>query len=235
MLSNYLIFFCWLLLLPWFFPRIRVLSNESALCFTWPKCWSCSFSRSNEFLGLIFFRIDWFDLLAVQWTLKSLLHHHNLNASVLQHLAFLILHLSHPYMTTGKTIALTRQIFVICCLVCHSFLPRSKCLNFMAAFTICSDFEAQENKICCCFHLSPSICHKVTGPDAMILVFLMLIFKSAFLFSSLVKRLFSSSSLSAIRVVSSACLRLLIFSRQSLFQLVIHSVQHFSWCYLHIS
>ena len=107
--SNHLIFCHPLLLLPSIFPSIRVFSNESALLVKWPKYWSFSFSISptNEYSGLISFRIDWFDLLAVQGTLKSLLQHHNLKVSVLRHSAFFMVQLSHPYMTTGKTIALT--------------------------------------------------------------------------------------------------------------------------------
>ena len=94
------------------FPRIRVFSNESALCIIWPKDWSFSISPSNEYPGLIFFRIDWFDLHAVQGTLKSLVQHHYLKASTLQHSVFFIVQLLHPYMTTGKTKALTIQTFV---------------------------------------------------------------------------------------------------------------------------
>ena len=103
-----------LLLLPSIFPSIRVFSNESALHIRWPKYWSFSFSinPSNEHPGLISFRMDWLDLLAVQGTLKSLLQHHSLKASILQHSAFFIVQLSHPYMTTGKAIALTRRTFV---------------------------------------------------------------------------------------------------------------------------
>ena len=103
-----------LLSLPSIFPSIRVFSNESALCIRWPKYWSFSFniSPSNEYSGLISFRMDWLDLLAVQGTLKSLLQHHSSKASILQCSAFFIVQLSHPYMTTGKTIALTRQTFV---------------------------------------------------------------------------------------------------------------------------
>ena len=114
MLSNYLILCCPLLLLPSIFPSIRVFSNESALCIRWPKYWSFSFniSPSNEHPGLISFRMDWLDLLAVQGTLKSLLQHHSSKASILLRLAFLIVQLSHPYITTGQTIALTRQTFV---------------------------------------------------------------------------------------------------------------------------
>ena len=114
-----------LLLLPSIFPSIRVFSNETILCIRWPKDWSFSFSISfsNEHLGLISFRIDWFDLLAVQGTPKSLLQNHDLKASILWHSAFFMVQLSHPYMTTGKAIALTRQTFVgkvvsllfICC------------------------------------------------------------------------------------------------------------------------
>ena len=101
---------CRPLLLPSIFPSIRVFSSESVLCIRWPKYWSFSFSisPSNEYLGLISFRINWFDLLAVQGTLKSLLQHHSSKASILQHSAFFMVQLSHPYMTTGKNIALTR-------------------------------------------------------------------------------------------------------------------------------
>ena len=112
--SNHLILCCPLLLLPSIFPSIRVFSNESALCIRWPRYWSFSFniSPSNEYSGLISFRMDWLDFLAVQVTLKSLLQHHSSKASILRSSAFWIVQLSHPYMTTGKTIALTRRIFV---------------------------------------------------------------------------------------------------------------------------
>ena len=112
--SNYLILCCLLLLLPSIFPNIKVLSNELALRIRKPKDWSfsCSISPSSEYSGLISFRIDWFDLLAVQGTLKSLLQHHSSKASILGRSAFFIVQLSHPYMTTGKTIALTRWTFV---------------------------------------------------------------------------------------------------------------------------
>ena len=111
--SNHLIL-CHPLLLPSIFPSIRIFSNEAAFRIRWPKYWSFSFniSPSNEQPGLISFRMDWLDLLAVQGTLKSLLQHHSSKASILWHSAFFIVHLSHPYMTTGKTIALTRQTFV---------------------------------------------------------------------------------------------------------------------------
>ena len=112
--SNHLILSCPLLLLPSILPSIRVFSNESALHIRWPKYWSFSFSisPSKEHPGLISFMMDWLDLLAVQGTLKSLLEHRCSKASILQHSAFFTIPLSHPYMTTGKTIALTRQTFV---------------------------------------------------------------------------------------------------------------------------
>ena len=113
MLSNHLIL-CHPLLLPSIFPSIKAFSSESDLCIRWPKYWSFSFSisPSSEYLGLVAFRIDWFDLLAVQGTFKSLLQHHGSKASVLQCSAFFMVQLSYPYMTIGKTIALTRQNFV---------------------------------------------------------------------------------------------------------------------------
>ena len=112
--STHLILCCPLRLPPSIFPSIRVLSNESVLLIRWPKDWSFSFSisPSNEYSGLISFRMHWLDLLAVQGTLKSLLQHHSSKASILQHSALFIVQLSHPYMTTGETIALTRQAFV---------------------------------------------------------------------------------------------------------------------------
>ena len=112
--SNHLILCCPLLLLPSIFPNIRVFSNKSALRIRWPKYWSCNISPSNEHPGLMSFRMDWLDLLGdpVQGTLKNLLQHHRSKASILRHSAFCIVQLSYPYMTTGKTIALTRQTFV---------------------------------------------------------------------------------------------------------------------------
>ena len=137
--SNHLILCHPLVLLPAIFPSIRVFSNESALCIRWPKYWSLSFSisPSNECPGLIFFRMDWLELLAFQGTLKSLLQHHSSKASILPCPAFFIVQLSHPYMTTGKTIAFTRSTFVdkVMSLLFNmlsrlviTFLPRSKCL-----------------------------------------------------------------------------------------------------------
>ena len=123
--SNHLILCCPLLLLPSIFPGIRVFSEESVLRIRWPKYWSFSISSSNEYSGLISFKMDWFDLLTVQGIPKSLLQHHSSKASILRHSAFFIVYLSHPYMTNGKTIASTRWTFVgkvvslllICCLV----------------------------------------------------------------------------------------------------------------------
>ena len=122
--SSHLILCCPLLLLPPIPLSIRVFSNESTIRMRWPKYWSFSFSisPSNEHPGLIAFRMDWLDLLAVQGTLKSLLQHHRSKAPILQHSAFFMVQISHPYMTTGKTIALTRQTFVvkvICFLICY--------------------------------------------------------------------------------------------------------------------
>ena len=135
--SNHLILCCPLLLLPSIFPSIRVFSNESVLCIRWPKYWSFSFSisPSNQYSGLISFRTDWLDLLAVQGTLKSLLQHHSSKAPILQCSAFFIIQLSHPYMTTGKAIALTGRTFAgkVMSLLFNmlsrlviTFLPRSK-------------------------------------------------------------------------------------------------------------
>ena len=107
--SNHLILYCRLLFLPSVFPSIRVFSNESALHIRWPKYWSFSISPSNEYSGLISFRIDWFDLLAAQGTLKNLLQHHSLKASILRKSGFFMVQLSHLYVTTGKTIALTSK------------------------------------------------------------------------------------------------------------------------------
>ena len=158
--SNHLILCRPLLLLPSIFPSFRVFSNVSVLCIRWPKYWNFSFSisPSNEYSGLISCRIDWFDVLSVQGTLKSLLQHHSSKASILWCSALFIVQLSHPYMTTGKTIALTRWTFVgkVMSLLFNmlsklviTFLPRSKCL--LAAVTICSDFGAPQKIVFHCF------------------------------------------------------------------------------------
>ena len=164
--SNHLILCHPLLLLPSVFPSIRVFSNESALHIRWPKYWSFSFniSPSSEHPGLNSFRMNWLDLLAVQRTLKNLLQHHSSKASIIQCSAFFIVQLSYPYMTTGKNIALTRWtcvdkvmslLFNMLSRLVIAFLPRSKCLNFMAAITICSDFGAPQNKVSHCFFCFP--------------------------------------------------------------------------------
>jgi len=210
--SNHFILCCCLLLLPSIFLSIRVFSNESVLRIRWPKYWSFNFSiyPSDEYSGLISFRIDWFDVLAVQGTLKSLLQHHSSKASILRCSAFFKVQLSHPYMTTGKTIALTRWAFVskvisllfnVLSRVLITFLPRSKrllisWLQSPSAVTL----EPPKIKSVTVSAVSPSICHEVMGPGAMILLFWMLSFKPTFSLSSFTftNRLFSSSSLSAI-------------------------------------
>jgi len=229
--SSHLILCRPLLLLPPIPPSIRVFSNESTLCMRWPKYWSFSFSiiLSKEIPGLISFRMDWLDLLAVLGTLKSLLQHHSPKASILWRSAFFTVQLSHPYMTTGKTIALTRWTFVgkVMSLLLNmlsrlviTFLPRSKTsktskesFNFMAAVTICSDFGAPQNKVWHCFHCFPIYFPWSDGTGCHDLRFLNVEFKPTFSLSTFtfIKRLFSSYSLSAIRVVSSAYLRLLMF------------------------
>ena len=135
--SNHLILCRPLLLPPSIFPSIRVFSNELALCITWPNYWSFSISPSNEYSGMMSFEIDWFDLFAVQGTLKKLLQHHSSKASIFWCSAFFMVQLSHPYMTTGKTIALTRRtlvgkvmflLFNMLARLVITFLQRSKCL-----------------------------------------------------------------------------------------------------------
>ena len=180
---NHLILCHSLLLLPSIFPSIRVFSKESALPIRRPKYWSFSFiiSHSNEHPGLISFRMDWLDLRAVQGTLKSLLQHHSSKASVLRCSAFFMVQLSHPYMTTGKIIALTRWTFVckVMSLLLNmlsrsviTFLQRSKCLLISwlqspSALIL----EPPKSKSVTVSTVSPFICREVMGPDAMILVF----------------------------------------------------------------
>ena len=223
--SNHLILCRPLLLLPSIFPSIRVFSSGSVIPIRWPKYWNFSFSisPSNEYSGLISFRINWFDLLAVQGTHKSLLQHHSSKAVILWCSAFFMVQFSHPYMTTGRNIALTRWIFVskviyllfnVLSRFVIAFLPRSKHLLILwLQWPHAVILKPKKIKCLSVSIVSPSICHEVMGPDAMILVFWMLNFKLAFSLSSFtfIMRLFSSSSLSAIRVVSSAYLRLLIF------------------------
>ena len=190
--------------------------------------------------------MDWLDLLAVQGTLESLLQHHSSKASILQHSAFFTVQLSHPYMTTGKTIALTTWTFVgkVMSLLLNmlsrlviTFLPRSKhllisWLQSPSAVIL----EPKKMKSITVSTFYSSICHEVMGPDAMVFVFWMLSLKPTFSLSSFtfIKRLFSSS-LSAIRVVSLHIWGYWYFSQQSWFQLVLPPAQNFSWCILHIS
>ena len=153
---------CLLLLLPSVFPSISVFSNDSALCIRWPKYWSFSISPSNEYSGLISFRMDWFDLLAVQGTLKSLLQHHNSKASILLCSAFFIVQLSHPYMTNAKTIALTRQTFVGKVMLLNmlsrlviTFLPRNKHLLISWLQSPSSVILKPPKMKCHCFYCFP--------------------------------------------------------------------------------
>ena len=179
MLSNHLILCHPLFFLPSILPSIRVFSKESGLCIRWPKYWNISFSisPSNEYSGLISFRVDWFDLLAIQGTLKSLLQHHSSKASILQCSAFFIVQLSHPYITTGKNITLTRKTFVgkVMSLLFNmlsslviAFLPRSKLLLIswlQSASAVI--LETCKIKSATVSTVAPSICHEVMGPDAM--------------------------------------------------------------------
>ena len=178
--SSHLILCCPLLLLTPIPPSIRVFSNESTLHMRWPKYWSFSFSisPSNEHPGLISPRMDWLDLLAVQGTLKSLLQHHSSKASIFQCSAFFTIQLSHPYVTTGKTIALTRWTFVgevmsllfnMLSRLAITFLPRSNHLLIpwlqSPSAVILEPPKINPDTV------SPSISHEVMGPDAMILIF----------------------------------------------------------------
>ena len=171
--SNHLILCRPLLLLPSIFPSIRVFSNESTLRMRWPKYWSSSFniSPSNEYSGLISFRKDWLDLLAVQGTLKSLLQHHSSKASILRCSTFFIVQISYPYMTTGKTIALTRRtivdkvmslLFNMLSRLVITFLPRSKCLLISWLQSPSAVIlEPRKIKSATVSTVSPSICHEV--------------------------------------------------------------------------
>ena len=178
--SNHLILCHPFLFLPSIFPHHQGLSNESVLRIRWPKYWSFSFniSHSNEYLGLISFSIDWFDLLAIPGTLKSLLQHHSSKVSILQHSAFFMVQFSYPYMTTGRTIALTRQTFVgkVMSLLFNmlsrsviAFLPRSKYLLIpwlQAPSAVI--LEPKKIKSITVLIVSPCICCEVMGPDAVI-------------------------------------------------------------------
>ena len=186
---NHLILCCPLLLLPSVFPSIRVFSIESALHIQWPKYWSFSISPSNEYSGLISFRINWFDFLSVQGILKNLVQQHTLKASILQRSAFFMVQLSQPDMTTGKTTALTRWILVskVMSLLFNTpsrfviaFLLRSKLLliSWLQSPTIMI-LEPKKIKSVTVSIVSLSICHEVIGLDAIILVFWMPGFKAA--------------------------------------------------------
>ena len=180
---NHIILCCPLLLLPSIFPSLRVFSHESALRIRWPNYWSFSFniSPSNEHPGLISLRMDWLDLLTVQGTLKSLLQQHSSKASILRCSAFFIVQLSHPYMTTGKTIALTRLTFVdkVISLLFNmlsrlviTFLPRSKRLLISWLQSLSAVIlEPPKMKSATVSTVSPSVCRGVMELDAMILVF----------------------------------------------------------------
>ena len=171
---------------------IEVFSNESALHIRWPKYWSFSFSisHSNECLGLISFKTDWFDLLAVQGTPKSFLQHHNLKASILKCSTFFMVQFSHLYMTTGKTIALTVLTFVsnVMSLLFNTqsrfimaFLPRSNCLLTSWLQSLSTVYlEPEKRKFVRASTFSPSVCHEVMGPNAMIFIFWILSLKPTF-------------------------------------------------------
>ena len=183
MISNHLILCCPLQLLPSIFPSIRVFSNESVLHIRWPKYWSFSFSIKpfSEYSGLISFRMNWLDLLVVQGTLKNLLQHHSSKASVLWRSAFCIVQLSHPYVTTGKTVALNRwtfvgkvmsQLFNKLSQLVITFILRSKCL--LISWLQSPDavtLEPPKIKSVIVFIVYPSIFHDMMGKDAMKLVF----------------------------------------------------------------
>ena len=202
--SSHLILCRPLLLLPPIPPCIRVFSNDSDVRMRWPKYWSFSFSiiPSKEIPGLISFRMDWLDLLAFQATLKSLLQHHSSKASILQHSAFFTVQLWHPYMTTGKTIALTSQTFVgkvmsllsnMLSMLVITFLPRSKrllisWLQSPSAVIL----EPPKIKSDTVSTVSPSISYEVMGPDAMIFVFWMLNFRPTFDNVNIVSRKWST-------------------------------------------
>ena len=185
--SNYLILCRPLLRLPSIFPSIKVFSSESVLHIRWPKYWSFSFNISlfNEYSGLISLRMDWLDLLPVQGTLKSLLQHHTSKASILWHSAFFIVQISHPYMTTGQTIALTRWNFVgkvmsllfnMLSRLIMAFLPRSKHLFISWRQSLSAVIlEPKKIRSLTVFFVSPSICHEMMGLDAVIFVFSMCI------------------------------------------------------------
>ena len=248
MLSNHLVLCRPLLCLPSIFPSIKVFSSESALLIRWPKFWRFSFSisPSNEYSALISFRFDWFDLLAVQGTLKNLLQH-NLKASILQHWAFFMVSHSHPYMTTGKTIALSIQTFVskamsllfnMLSTFVIAFLPRCKRLLISwLQWPSTVILEPKKIKSVTASTFSPFICHEVMGSDSLILVF------ECWVLSQLFHSPLSPSSrgfLVPLHFLPLVWYHLHIwdcwyFSWQCWFQLMIHSAWHFPWYTLHVS
>ena len=245
---NHLILCCPLLLLPTIFPSIRIFSSESALRIRWPKCWSFSFiiSPSSDYSGLISFKIELFHLLAIQGTPKNVLHNHNSKPSVLWHSAFFMIQISHPYMTTGKTTALTRWTFVgkVMSLLFNmlsrlviAFLPRSKHLliSWLQSPSIMI-LEPKKIKSVTVSIVSPFICHEVMGPDAIIFISWMLSFKPAF-HSPLLPS--SRGSLVPLHFLSLKWYYLYIcscwyFSWQSWFQIMIPLAWNFTLCALHI-
>ena len=221
MRSNHLILCRPLIHLPSIFPSIRVFSNQSVICIRWPKYWTFSFniSPSNEYSGLISFRMDWLDLLAVQETLKSPPQHtvqkHQffnvpLSSQCNSHIHTWPLEKPYPWLD-GPLLTKMSLLFNMLSRLIITFLPRSKCL--LISWLQSASAVILEPKKIKSTTVSPSISHEVMGSDAMIFVFWMLSFKPTFLLSSFtfIKRLFSSSSLSAIRVGSSVYLRLLLF------------------------
>ena len=244
--SNHFIFCHPLLLHPSILPSIRVFSNELALRIRWPKYWSFSFSisPSNEYSGPISFRTDWLDRLAVQGTVKSLLQHHRSKTSILWCSTFYMVQLSHPYMTTGKTIALTIWIFVskIMFLLFNllsssaiAFLLRSKHLLISWLQSPCAvTLEPKKIKVCHCFHRFPIYLPWSDGTRSMMLDF------EWWVLSQLFHSLLSHSSRGFLFPLHFLPLGLfylhiwgyLYFSWKSWFKLVLHPVQHFSWCTL---
>ena len=240
--SNHHILCHLLLLLPSIFPSIRFFPNESTLCIRCPKYWSFSLSTSPS--GLIFFRIDRFDLLDVQGTLKYLLQHYSSKACIFQCSAFFMVQLLHPYITTGKTVDLTIQIFVgkvmsllfnILSRFVITFLLRSKCLLNSYLQSLSSVIlEPKKMKSITVSTLSPLICCEVMGPDSRILVFWMLSFKPAS-FSTFIKRCLVPLHFLPLMLYHLHIWGCWYFSCQYWFHLMFHPAWQFAWCTLHIS
>ena len=245
---NHLILCCPLLLLVSIFPSIRDFSNESVLRIGWPKYWSFSFniSPSNEHWGLISFRMEWLDLLAIQGTLKSLLQHQSSKASILQHSAFFIVQLLHLYMTTGKTIALIRRIFVdklmsllfsMLSRLVITFLPRSKCLFISWLQSPSAVILEPPQKVCHSFQFFHLVAMKWWDWRPWSL------FSECWTLSQLFHSPLSIASKGSVHLLQFLPYRWCrlhvwgywYFSQQSWFQLVLLTAQCFSWCTLHIS